>query len=601
MALATTVSVASEFTRQSLERLDLRVPVVVASYGFPVDQFPARVRRPSGPFRVLAVGTHDLRKGTPYLLEAWRRAEIPDAELHLVGPLRLSKTFLDRYAGTFHHRPHIPKSELGDQYAAADVLAFPTLGDGFGLVIQEAMCCGTPVITTPCGGGPECITDGVDGWIVPPRDVDALVQRLRECAADRDRTYAVGQAARRAPSGGPGVKPGLPPSGRLGSDVRVLYLNPFSQEVSGPDESLRTLLAVLVRRGLEPHLVLPAPGPQVERYQRLGVQVHFLPLAPLRRTVSLQTLAYPAQLLWAAGAVAALARRIRADLIHTNMEVLLEGGLAARLIGRPHVLHYRGNTLDQPKWVFDALVALWVRTSDWIFCISEATADIFRRRGRGQTVQALHNPLDLATFAPRPPSATVRRELGAGDAHKLIGTVGRIHPRKDLETFIRAAARVSRAEPRARFAIVGAAEGPAEETLSRAARRPRARAGRCRAADLRRGAAGYSRRDARGGRFRPHRAPRRVRTRGGGSHGGGTAVGRDRRGRAPGAGRTRPLRTVRRARRRRGFRGADPVIAGRPEAAAARGVEAVAAARQFDAEAVADQVWSRYRVLVERA
>jgi starch synthase len=70
------------------------------------------------------------------------------------------------------------------------------LGDGFGLVIQEAMCCGTPVLTTPCGGGPECITDGVDGWIAPPRDLDALVERLRYCASNRDRAFAMGRAAR---------------------------------------------------------------------------------------------------------------------------------------------------------------------------------------------------------------------------------------------------------------------------------------------------------------------------------------------------------------------------------------------------------------------
>src|SRR4029077_21106891 len=168
-ALATMVSVASAFTKQSLENLDVRVPIIVASYGFPVESFAARTQRPSGPFTVLAVGSHDLRKGTPYLLEAWRRAAIPDAELHLVGPLRLSPAFLARYAGSFHHWPHVPKSQLGARYAAADVLAFPTLGDGFGLAIQEAMCSGTPVITTPCGGGPECITDGIDGWLTPPR------------------------------------------------------------------------------------------------------------------------------------------------------------------------------------------------------------------------------------------------------------------------------------------------------------------------------------------------------------------------------------------------------------------------------------------------
>jgi glycosyltransferase involved in cell wall biosynthesis len=196
LALATRVVVASAFTRQSLERLDVRVPVAVVPYGFPVDLFAPRQAAPQGRFTVLAVGTHDLRKGTPYLLEAWRRAAIPDAELHLIGPLRLAKGFLDRYAGLFRHSAHVAKSDLGAHYAAADLLAFPTLGDGFGLVIQEAMCSGTPVVTTPCGGGPECITDGVDGWIVPPRDVDALVERLREAAANRDRLFAVGAAAR---------------------------------------------------------------------------------------------------------------------------------------------------------------------------------------------------------------------------------------------------------------------------------------------------------------------------------------------------------------------------------------------------------------------
>ena len=69
--------------------------------------------------------------------------------------------------------------------------------------------------------------------------------------------------------------------------MRVLYLNPFSQEVSGPDESLRAMLGVLVPTGVEAHVVLPAPGPQVERYQALGATVHFAPLAILRRDLSL--------------------------------------------------------------------------------------------------------------------------------------------------------------------------------------------------------------------------------------------------------------------------------------------------------------------------
>jgi glycosyltransferase involved in cell wall biosynthesis len=245
-------------------------------------------------------------------------------------------------------------------------------------------------------------------------------------------------------------------------DVRVLYLNPFSQEVSGPDESLRTLLAALIPRGLEAHVVLPAAGPQVPRYEALGARVHTAPLAVLRRNVTAGAALYPARLARATAAIVALARRIGADVIHTNMEVLLEGGLAARLLRRPHVLHYRGNTLDEPKWVFDALVATWTATADHVFCISEATADIFRRRRHHRKVEALHNPVDLTLFGPAAASAGVRAALGARPGDCLIGTVGRIHPRKDLETFVRAAARIASEVPQARFVIVGAAEADSE-------------------------------------------------------------------------------------------------------------------------------------------
>ena len=197
LSLADAVSVASHFTQESLEAAGVRKPILVVPYGFPVSAFDPKPRPTAGPFTVLAVGTHDLRKGTPYLLEAWKRAAVPDARLRLVGPMRLTGGFLAPYRGLFEHVPHVPRIEMASQYWEADLLAFPTLGDGFGLVIQEAMCCATPVLTTRCGGGPECIDDGVDGWLVPERNIDALVERLRAAARGRDRLAQMGQAARR--------------------------------------------------------------------------------------------------------------------------------------------------------------------------------------------------------------------------------------------------------------------------------------------------------------------------------------------------------------------------------------------------------------------
>jgi glycosyltransferase involved in cell wall biosynthesis len=244
--------------------------------------------------------------------------------------------------------------------------------------------------------------------------------------------------------------------------VRVLYLNPFSQEVSGPDESLRTLLGSLIPRGVEAHVVLPSPGPQVPRYQALGARVHFAPLAILRRDLSAEAALYPVRLARAVAAVASIARQIGADLLHTNMEVLLEGALAAALLRKPHVLHYRGNTLDRPKLVFDALCAAWTRGADTVYCISGATAEVFRKRGHRDKVEVLYNPVDLRAFGAAPASVEVRRALGGRPDQPLIGTVGRIHPRKDLETFVRAAAIVAREAPAARFSVVGAAEAEVE-------------------------------------------------------------------------------------------------------------------------------------------
>ncbi|HVR02292.1 MAG TPA: glycosyltransferase family 4 protein [Polyangia bacterium] len=245
--------------------------------------------------------------------------------------------------------------------------------------------------------------------------------------------------------------------------MRVVYLNPFSQEVSGPDESLLALLTELVPLGVEPHVILPERGPQAPRYEALGATVHVAALAPLRRDFSPAAAGlFPARLLRAAIEVGAIVGRVGADLIHTNMEVLLEGGLAARTLRIPHVLHYRGNTLDEPRLVFDGLAATWTALADHIYCISRATAAVFERRGRGRKVEVLYNPLDVAAFATAVRSDGVRGALGAKGQGPLVGTVGRLHPRKDVETFVRAAALVAARAPDSRFVVVGSAEAPVE-------------------------------------------------------------------------------------------------------------------------------------------
>jgi glycosyltransferase involved in cell wall biosynthesis len=81
------------------------------------------------------------------------------------------------------------------EMARQDVLVFPSLFEGFGLVILEAMAQGVPVITTEATAGPEVITEGEDGFIVPIRDANAIAARLDQLATDRERLRAMSVAA----------------------------------------------------------------------------------------------------------------------------------------------------------------------------------------------------------------------------------------------------------------------------------------------------------------------------------------------------------------------------------------------------------------------
>ena len=87
--------------------------------------------------------------------------------------------------------------QILEQMRLHDVLIFPTLFDGFGLVITEALSQGLPVITTLNSGAPECIRDGVEGFIVPIRNSQAIAERLQELASNRDQLAAMRQASLR--------------------------------------------------------------------------------------------------------------------------------------------------------------------------------------------------------------------------------------------------------------------------------------------------------------------------------------------------------------------------------------------------------------------
>ena len=129
------------------------------------------------------------------MLKAYERFRGDGTSLTLVGNFHGSQEPLRRYRELFQYIPNVPRARLADFYRRADVFVFPTLIEGLPLVVLEAMASGLPVIVTPNGPG-DIVRDGVDGFVVPIRDSDAIVDRLEYFRANPQVRNEMGRNAR---------------------------------------------------------------------------------------------------------------------------------------------------------------------------------------------------------------------------------------------------------------------------------------------------------------------------------------------------------------------------------------------------------------------
>jgi len=170
--------------------------ILTVPYGFAL-QPDAGERQPSNDvFRVLYVGLISIRKGLRYLLEAFRKLKHPHKELWIVGPTTKGSG-LDgvalpedvRFLGV------LKGEELANAYRSCQVFVLPTVEDGFGLVLGEALSFGLPVIATSNSGGSDLFEEGKEGFVVPIRDSQAIAERLQLLADDSSLLSAMSSAA----------------------------------------------------------------------------------------------------------------------------------------------------------------------------------------------------------------------------------------------------------------------------------------------------------------------------------------------------------------------------------------------------------------------
>ena len=184
---ADAIVVPSSFAARSF--LEMGTPagkVYVNPYGVQLERFKPDGEPPPDRFEAIFVGSVGLRKGFPYLLQAFARLRHPHKRLTVIGALsREIKSVLQRlpqqhveYVGV------LPQAEIAARLSRSHLLVLPSIEEGLALVQGQALACGCPVLASTNTGAEDLYTDEVEGFIVPIRDPDALVDRMHRVAGD---------------------------------------------------------------------------------------------------------------------------------------------------------------------------------------------------------------------------------------------------------------------------------------------------------------------------------------------------------------------------------------------------------------------------------
>jgi glycosyltransferase involved in cell wall biosynthesis len=196
LAMADVVIVPSRFVQRTLE--DASVPagkLFVVPYGAHEHMdLPLRAPRTGSELRVLFVGALTQGKGISYAIDAVKMVSSL-AELTLIGKKVGSSRGVDAAVRENRWIESMPHSAVLEEMLKHDVLVLPSISEGFGLVIAEALSCGLPVITTHNSGGPEIIREGREGYLVPIRSASAIAEKLEILALDREQLESMSQAA----------------------------------------------------------------------------------------------------------------------------------------------------------------------------------------------------------------------------------------------------------------------------------------------------------------------------------------------------------------------------------------------------------------------
>jgi starch synthase len=183
---ADAITVPSTFALNSFVEFGIpREKLRLAPYGVDLSLFHPTAAPSAREFRVLFVGAISIRKGICYLLDAFERVQHERKYLKLVGSV--SPELRDRVEKLRGRADvsvvgHVPQPQLKGIMSESHIMVLPSIEEGLALVQAQAMACGCPVIASQNTGAQDLFSDGVEGFIVPIRNADAITQCLQKLA-----------------------------------------------------------------------------------------------------------------------------------------------------------------------------------------------------------------------------------------------------------------------------------------------------------------------------------------------------------------------------------------------------------------------------------
>jgi glycosyltransferase involved in cell wall biosynthesis len=197
------ISVTKEITSQLVENGFPLSIIKEIPNGVDPREFSPREDPLSSQGRLITyVGRFDPLKGLDDLLKAFKMVneKHPETRLVLVGDGE-EKDNLIRLAHQLDIYPQVRfegmKEGVENSLRESEVFAFPSLTEGLSNVLLEAMACGLPVVATRVGGNVELVEDGLNGFLINPRDPDGLAEAIMSLLEDKERAKQMGREGRR--------------------------------------------------------------------------------------------------------------------------------------------------------------------------------------------------------------------------------------------------------------------------------------------------------------------------------------------------------------------------------------------------------------------